>query len=165
MKYLFFLFAFVMVLGPLTHIIPSARQRQIARFRERVAVEGMFVEFRNLPAFKAIPGAAAPVDVQVVYYGRRLAPSRGEPRERRSWLWRNGEWLAIGHRDAMPPLLVQLPAQVQAVGYDENSCGAYWLESDQDHDVTVIIDAISAWATDLSEGPREITSGSKSDFS
>ena len=76
-----------------------------------------------------------------------------------------GEWLGLGHREPMPDLLLDLPDEIQAVGYDESSCGVYWLESDQEDHVTLVIDTISAWWAALSESPREVTSPPESDFS
>ena len=48
MKYFLILFVLALAIAPLTHFLPSKRQRQIARMREYAALHGMFVEFRKL---------------------------------------------------------------------------------------------------------------------
>ena len=49
MKYLLILFIIALALAPLTHFLPSKRQRKVAGLREYAAVHGLFVEFRKLP--------------------------------------------------------------------------------------------------------------------
>ncbi len=49
MTYLLIIFVIAVALAPLSHFVPSKRQRQIARMREYAAVHGLFVEFRGVP--------------------------------------------------------------------------------------------------------------------
>ena len=49
LKYLLIVFVIALALAPLSHFVPSKRQRHIARLREYAAVHGLFVEFRSLP--------------------------------------------------------------------------------------------------------------------
>ena len=43
------LFVIALALAPLWHFLPSKGQRKAARMREHAAVQGLFVEFRELP--------------------------------------------------------------------------------------------------------------------
>ncbi|MFV8817389.1 hypothetical protein [Haliea sp. E17] len=141
MKYLIILFVVALALAPLTHFLPSKRQRQLARLREYAAVHGLFVEFRNLPG--AREGERAE---QVIYYGKRLPASRGEPRRQRAWIGGAGHWRGAGHRDPVPTATEGFPAQILACSEDEGSCGAYWKEDGEEADVAAIVAALEAWS-------------------
>ena len=164
MKYLLILFILAVALAPLTHFLPSKRQRQQARMREHAAVEGLFVEFRNLPGtdpdVSARRGSA-----QVIYYGKRLPPARGKPRSRRAWLPREEGWRGLGHTDALPAALADLPASVLAASIDEGSCGIYWREAGEEDDAARIVRQVQAWAAQLGATSRVSREGAADDFS
>ena len=148
LKYLLILFVLAMAVAPLTHFLPSKRQRQLARMREYAAVHGLFVEFRDLPAVDGLSPAGERAQ-QVIYYGKRLPPSRGEPRPRRAWVrdtegWRGQQrrWEAPGAADAMP-------GSVRALGVDDGSCGAYWLVDGVVEVVEEIVRAVEDWEAAL----------------
>ncbi len=140
MKYLLILLVLALALAPLTHFVPSKRQRHQAKMREFAAVNGLFVEFRDLPGSPAGERAE-----QVIYYGRRLPASRGEPRRRRAWLRDAQGWRGVGHREQPPPASDQFPAQVLALSEDEGSRGVYWREDGEEAELQSIIAALEAW--------------------
>lgn len=140
MKYWLILLALALAVAPLTHFVPSKRQRHQARLREYAAVHGLFVEFRDLPGVSA-SGRAEPV----IYYGKRLPASRGAPRLRRAWLREGEGWRGTGHRDAAPVGTGEFPATVLALSEDEGSRGAYWREEGEEADVRSIVAALEAW--------------------
>ena len=49
MEYFVIVLVIALALAPLSHFVPSKHQRKVARLRESAAVQGLFVEFRNLP--------------------------------------------------------------------------------------------------------------------
>ena len=150
MKILLILFVVALALAPLTHFLPSKRQRQVARLREYAAVHGLFVEFRDLPGSERSVTGDDRRPQQMIYYGKRLSPSRSDPRPRRAWLYREGGWQGLHHRQGPPTCVGQLPPEILALGLEEGSCGVYWLEPGSEADVQQIIDALVAWAEDLS---------------
>lgn len=148
MKYLLILFVIALALAPLSHFFPSKRQRLVARLREYAAVHGLFVEFRDLPARgQPVQGERK---AQVIYYGKRLPPSRDVVRTRLAWLRSGEDWTGLGHRQAAHAGLEQLPASIQALGIDEGSCGIYWQEQGEEADVEKIVAALEEWAGALS---------------
>lgn len=146
MEYLLILAIVALAIAPLTHFLPSRRQRQVARMREYAAVRGLFVEFRDLPGSGRADAAAQLRPEQVIYYGLRLRPSRGDARRRQAWQQQEGEWRGIGARLPAPPGSELMPAAVLGLGIDEGSCGAYWREQGEEPEVQQIIDALGAWA-------------------
>ena len=76
MKYLLIVFIIFLALAPLSHFVPSKRQRKIARLREYAAVHGLFVEFRHLPGSSREGSPARASGQQIIYYGKRLPPAR-----------------------------------------------------------------------------------------
>jgi len=147
LKYLLILAAVALALAPLAHFMPSKRQRQQARMREYAAVHGLFVEFRDLPGRPDPHGSGR--RQQVIYYGRRLPASRGDPRPRQAWLRGAAGWESIAHRRPAPGAAAAMPEAVLALGLDEGSCGAYWREDGGESDVQAIVEAICAWETEL----------------
>ena len=150
MKYLLIIFIIALALAPLSHFVPSKRQRKVARLREYAAVRGLFVEFRTLP------GAAngrRPLDVvpggDIIYYGKRLPPRRKEPVKPGNWIAEQGGWHSLDRRAPVPDLLQQLPTGILAAGVDEASCGIYWQESGSEQDVEQIRQHLEAWAEQL----------------
>lgn len=148
MKYLLILFVIALALAPLSHFVPSKRQRLVARMREYAAVHGLFVEFRSLPA-RAAPAPGGRKS-QVIYYGKRLPPSRDKARSPLSWLPGESGWSGVGHRVPAPLDRERLPAAIQALGLDDGSCGIYWQEQGEEADVEKIVAALEEWAGALS---------------
>ena len=154
MTYLWIFFVIAVALAPLSHFVPSKRQRKVARMREYAAVHGLFVEFRQLPvsaAARARAGAAASGRGQsdTIYYGKRLPP----PREKRlpglAWLCDQQQWRGLDRHTQVPPQLASLPAEVLAASADESSCGVYWKEAGEEAGVEQICRVLEAWSQDL----------------
>ncbi len=151
MDILIILLVVALAIAPLTNFLPSKRQREVARLREYAAVHGLFVEFRDLPGSDRSRTGETQRPEQIIYYGIRLPPSRGEPRPRQAWLATDGGWRGVGHRVAEPPCTAQLPAGILALSREETSCGIYWKEPGGESDVQQIIDALNSWREDLQE--------------
>lgn len=143
LSYLWIFLVIALALAPLTHFIPTKRQRGVARMREYAAVNGLFVEFRRAP------GAADSDRARTLYYGKRLPPTRGEDRLTQAWLRRKDEWKGYNHRTKAPSALRILPRQIAAASIDEASCGVYWQEEGGIDEVELIVDALRAWAGNL----------------
>lgn len=147
MTYLLIAFIVFMALAPLSHFVPSRRQRRQAALRESAAVQGLFVEFRNLPT---VSGATERVSHSgVIYYGLRLKPSRGRSRRRGAWRCEEGSWRPVGERLPVPEALQNLPPTVLAASVDEASCGVYWREEGEPSAVDEIGRALGDWAAGL----------------
>ncbi len=149
LEILLILFVIAVALAPLTHFLPSKRQRQVAKLREYAAVHGLFVEFRNLPGSDISITGSAQRAQQMIYYGKRLPPSRREPRSRLAWLPGERGWKGQGHRQPAPACSEKFPAHILASSQEEGSCGVYWLEPGTEQDVQCIVDALEAWAEEL----------------
>jgi hypothetical protein len=149
--YLLIFFVIVVALVPLTHFMPSKRQREIARMREYAATHGLFVEFRSVPGrdsgrMKTRDSAGH----ETIYYGKRLPPARQrKPDQARAWLSGEEGWVGLERRLGVPEALSQLPALVLAAGVDEGSCGIYWRESGGVDAVEQIRQVLEAWAGQL----------------
>ena len=89
---------------------------------------------------------------QIIYYGKRLPPSRREPRERTAWLRDNEGWRSLQKRVTEPPAAARLPASIMAISIDEGSCGAYWQEAGDEAEVEQIVAALTAWQEQLQSG-------------
>ena len=149
MEILLILFVVALALAPLTHFLPSKQQRKLARMREYAAVHGLFVEFRDLPARAQPASGARARSEQVIYYGKRLPPSRGQPRERTAWLAVDDGWRSLHKRVQQPKAAALFPADVLAIGVDEGSCGIYWREQGEEGDVEQLVTALEAWHEEL----------------
>ena len=79
MEILIILVVVALALAPLTNFIPSQRQRHVARLREYAAVHGLFVEFRDMPGSEVSRLGERQRPQQLIYYGKRLPPSRKDP--------------------------------------------------------------------------------------
>lgn len=150
MTYLLIIFVIAIALAPLSHFVPSKRQRAIARMREYAAVHGLFVEFREVPGrelgrFRQRNSAGR----ETIYYGKRLPPARDKGDKARAWLRENDEWVGLERRMAVPPALARLPAEVLAAGVDSGSCGIYWQESGAVEDVEQIRQVLEQWSVEL----------------
>ena len=86
MKYLLIFFIVALALAPLTHFLPSKRQRKVAGLREYAAVHGLFVEFRNLPGSEQEAVRARTPRGDIIYYGKRLPPPRRGEARRGRWV-------------------------------------------------------------------------------
>ncbi len=148
MVYLLIALVVLIALAPLTHFLPSKTQRHQAAMREAAAVQGLFVEFRDLPAASSADTTRSRADS--VYYGLRLRPSSGrQGRARRNWLRQEGEWRPLGSRAIPPDCLQAMPAGVLAASVDEASCGVYWREDGELATVTEIRRLLGEWAQQL----------------
>jgi len=148
-EYLLIAFIVVVALAPLTHFLPSKRQRRQAAMRESAALDGLFVEFRSLPG--AAAGGTPQAQQDIIYYGRRLAPSKGRVSRRGAWLQREGEWRSVGAgpRAPVPEALKACSADILGASVDEGSCGVYWQEQGDTTTVGDIRDILLAWAEQI----------------
>jgi len=148
LKYLLIILIIFLALAPLTHFLPSKRQRKIARMREYAATHGLFVEFRGLPGRKAaLRGSAG--DGQIIYYGKRFPAAHEPPVGRSAWL-RDGErWIPVDAGNEVPECLQELPLAVLAASIDEGSCGIYWDETGVEEEVGPICAMLERWAGEL----------------
>ncbi|GAB3272050.1 hypothetical protein [Parahaliea aestuarii] len=147
MTYLIIAFVIAVALAPLSHFMPSKQQRKQARLREAAAVQGLFVEFRDLPRNSA-PGAGA-VRADTLYYGLRLRPSRGRERRRGAWLQEEGQWRPLGETRTVPEELLAMPETVLAASVDEGSCGIYWREAGDLSTVAELRRLLGDWGQQL----------------
>lgn len=145
MKYLLILFIIAVALAPLSHFLPSKRQRQQARMRETAAVNGLFVEFRSLPGSASGRQPAGADSGRVIYYGKRLPASLRERPRRAAWIRDGNAWRALEAGTKAPAILQGLPAQVPAASVDEGSCGVYWQEDGGEDEVKEIVSVLEAW--------------------
>ena len=146
MTYLLIALMVGLAIAPLMHFLPSKRQRLQARLREQAALSGLFVEFRDLPDSPAALERLPAVERQVLYYGKRLAPSQGKHRRAGSWMADGGSWRSVGERREVPSLLSRLGPEIQAVSIDESSCGVYWTERGDSDVVQQIAAVLDAWS-------------------
>ena len=149
MEILLILMVVALALAPLTNFIPSKRQRHVARLREYAAVHGLFVEFRDLPGSHLSRLGEKQRPDQVIYYGKRLAPSRRDARIKRAWLAVEDGWRGVDHRQAPPAVAEQLPGSILAMSEEEGSCGVYWREPGEEPQVQQIVDALGSWSEAL----------------
>lgn len=136
-----------LALAPLSHFVPSRRQRHQASLRESAALKGLFVEFRRLPQSGA--GTAAVAGSNVIYYGLRLKPSRGKVRRQGVWLRDEQGWRSVGPRLPVPQVLQDMPAAVLAASVDDASCGVYWQEAGDPSTVAQIRENLGDWSEQL----------------
>ena len=148
LTYLLILFVIALALAPLTHFIPSKRQRRIAGLREYAAVHGLFVEFRDLPKGGA-PSLARPSRGHVIYYGKRIAARRVRPVEAGAWIYDQDSWRSVGRRLPVPQPVQGLPADILAASVDAGSCGVYWTESSGEAGVEHIRQVLECWCEEL----------------
>ena len=151
MTYLLIFFIIMVALAPLSHFVPSKRQREQARLREYAAVNGLFVEFRSLPG-AAANSARQPADPRIIYYGRRLPASRKQGASSLAWLREGEHWRPLNRAAGTPGILAAMPLEVLAASADEHSCGVYWSESGGVEVVEQIRQVLEDWAGQL-RGP------------
>ncbi len=138
-----------LALAPLWHFAPSKTQRKQARLRERAALDGLFVELRDLPVPPAQLQRMAPVDRQVVYYGCRLRPSRAAPEKRCAWYREASDWLSRPPRQALPEIAGKMPESVLAIDLGPTSCGLYWREDGDEDLVRDLARELTEWRDEL----------------
>ena len=153
-KYLLILFIIAVALAPLSHFMPSKRQRQQARMRETAAVNGLFGEFRSLPGSASGRQPAGADAGRVIYYGKRLPASVRERPGRAAWVRDESGWRALQLGDTPPVVLQDLPGSVAAASIDEGSCGVYWQEDGGEDEVKVIVGVLEAWLATLDTPER-----------
>ena len=141
LTYLFILFVIALAIAPLTHFLPSKRQRNVAGLREYAAVHGMFVEFRHAPGRVAVSGPVG----DVIYYGKRLPSSRANTIESGSWTRDQQGWRSVGPRRPVPAPLADLSAEIIAASVDQFSCGIYWRETEGEEGVEHIRQILERW--------------------
>lgn len=149
MKYFIIVLVIGLALAPLLHFLPSKRQRAIAALREKAALSGLFVEFRDLPGEDREYSTSSASKRQVIYYGLRLPPSRGKNTREGCWRRQTDGWRGLERRYALPPQLAEMPPQVLAASIDEASCGVYWREDGDASIVEEIVALVSAWRDEI----------------
>jgi hypothetical protein len=145
LTYLLILFVVVLAIAPLTHFLPSKRQRKLAGLREYAAVHGLFVEFRSVPGADRRPRP----DGEVIYYGKRLPASRAAQVPTAAWQRTEQGWRGVGTHIPAPAILQGLPSQILAASVDPASCGVYWTESGAEETVEQIKQVLEQWGTEF----------------
>ena len=148
MTYLLIIFVVLVALAPLSHFVPSKRQRELAGLREHAAVNGLFVEFRELPG-GARHAASDNATGTTIYYGRRLPPSRQKAARPLAWRRDGAQWRCLDRSVETPQALAALPPEVLAASADEHSCGVYWQETGGVEVVDQIRQVLEAWSSQL----------------
>ena len=146
MSYAIVIIVVLVALAPLWQFMPTKGQRRVAKLRETAALEGLFVEFRDLPLAAEKLARLPASERQVLYYGIRLKPSRGEPRARRAWVYEKGEWRSEPLGSPEPEALSQLPDVVLAASISEASCGVFWREEGDEDRVRDIAVSLKEWS-------------------
>jgi len=141
LTYLLIFAAIALALAPLAQILPSKRQRKLARMREYAALHGLFVEFRPVPCIGGEPRPSG----QVIYYGKRLPASLPHPVKATAWVKSPEGWRALEGRLPMPGPVENLSVEILAAGIDQSSCGVYWTESGEEDSVEQIRLALEQW--------------------
>ena len=147
MSYLIIILVIALALAPLSHFVPSKAQRKVARLREYAAIQGLFVEFREIPG-----NAVSPVrgnHGRTIYYGKRVRARGRDSVKPIAWLPREEGWTSEPRRQPVPPQLSAFPAGILAVGADPDSCGVYWQESGDEQEIDQICGALAALAEGL----------------
>lgn len=151
MKYLLIAFVIFLALAPLSHFIPSKRQRLIARLREYAAVHGLFVEFRSPPkkARRSPDGGA------LIYYGKRLPNSCAGVVSSSAWIRDDWGWRGLDRPGTAPDELSGLPAGITLATVDEASCGVYWDEDGGEETLVEICTVLDEWSGRLGSNKRD----------
>ena len=135
----------LLALAPLWHFAPTRRQRLQARLRECAAVNGLFVELRDLPLPPARVARMPAAERQVVYYGCRLRGSGKLPTRRTAWYRAGEDWSCRDGRQAPPEFAQEIPDSVLAVDLGPASCGLYWREEGTEEDVIRLARGLADW--------------------
>lgn len=166
---------FIVAFGPLMWMLPSPRERRLAKLRQRAYERGMRVELRRLPklelaAEERVSAGGRALDT-TREYAAYLMPLDGRLKRLPSWrLLRHGDgspavpgWaFEAGRRpdhddlaaavDAVAPMLAGLPEDVIAVECESLTLAGYWLEGP---DTTP--DRVDDLADRLEAGGRALT--------
>lgn len=157
MTYLLIILVIAVALAPLSHFIPSKRQREVARMREYAAINGLFVEFRGVPGRDRVRTSDRDrAGRDTIYYGKRIPAAKTRTRKTQAWRFENGSWTALERRVELPAVLASLPAEVLAASVDEGSCGVYWQEAGGVEKVQLIREVLEVWAGQLRNGETRI---------
>lgn len=149
MAWLLILFILAIALVPLMQFAPSKRQRTIARLRERAALGGLFVEFREAPGSTGRPLPDGVRAQDIIYYGRRLPAAKKRARVTHAWRRDREGWLGVGGYLPIPDVLEELPSSAVAASVDPDSCGVYWDETGSLETVAEIAALLERWAEQL----------------
>jgi hypothetical protein len=150
LAYLLIILVIAVALAPLSHFVPSKRQREVARMREFAAVNGLFVEFRGVPGRDKVRSSDRDsAGRDTIYYGKRIKPAKAKARKAQAWRFQNGRWMGLERRAEVPAELASMPAEVLAASVDEGSCGVYWQEAGGVEKVAVIRQALEVWAGEM----------------
>ena len=144
MEYLVIVLVIAVALAPLSHFVPSKAQRKIARLREYAAINGLYVEFRDLPGVEAKTRVES--SGRNIYYGRRVRARAMEGGRRRVWVCRDNRWSAVPRGPSVPEVLAELPVGILAVSADLDSCGIYWQETGDEAEIDRILQVLDALA-------------------
>ncbi len=139
----------LLALAPLWHFAPTKRQRLQARLRECAALNGLFVELRDLPLPQDRLARMPAGERQVVYYGCRLRTSGMVPMRRTAWYRSGDDWSCRNGREAPPDFVQEIPDSVLAVDLGPESCGLYWREEGTEDDVISLARRLAAWRDQL----------------
>jgi hypothetical protein len=139
------LLVMLLALAPLWHFAPTKRQRLQARLRECAALNGLFVELRDLPLPPARLERMPAAERQVVYYGCRLRASGAVPTRRTAWYRVGDDWSCRDGRIDPPAFVEEIPDSVLAVDLGPASCGLYWREEGTEDDVVSLARRLVAW--------------------
>lgn len=149
MIYLVIVGIVLLALAPLWHFVPTRRQRQQASLRETAALNGLFVEFRDLPLPSAQRERLPAADRQLLYYGCRLPNLRGPEIRAVSW-YRSGEaWMSQSTRQDAPEVARRMPQSVLALGLSQSSCGLFWREQGDAGQVEELAAMLRLWRDEL----------------
>jgi hypothetical protein len=148
LTYLLIILVIAIALAPLSHFVPSKRQREIARMREYAAVHGLFVEFRGVPGQDRVRDRDR-AGRDTIYYGKRLPPAKNKRPKVQAWRCENGSWMGLERRAEVPAALASMPAAVLAASVDEGGCGVYWTEAGDVEQVELIRQGLEAWAEEI----------------
>jgi len=138
LTWLLIIFIVALAIAPILQMVPSKKQRRLARLREYAVTHGLFVEYRPLPG----KDRQNLYRSEVLFYGKRI-PDSGEFM-RQVWEREEQDW----QREAPPAkqeLLRALPDSVRVVVAEPGGVGLYWDESGEEEE----IDAILAFLGDV----------------
>jgi hypothetical protein len=143
------IFVIALALAPLMHFLPSKRQRRIVRIREYAALNGLFVEFRDMPVNAGRQMYPAPSSLDLIYYGKRFHAKRGVLVQPGVWIRADEGWRSVGSRLSVPSEFEQFPPSVLCATVDNFSCGVYWNESSEEQGIEHIREALQQWSDTL----------------
>lgn len=149
LTYFIIIFVVALALAPLSHFLPSKRQRKVAGMREYAAVHGLFVEYRVLPDVGGVSLSAPVSEGQAIYYGRRLPHKRAGSIDSGIWLHTLDGWRSLDGGLPVPTQLRALPQDISVASVDEFSCGIYWMETADEAVVEQIRQALESWSDEL----------------